>query len=75
MIKNLLEKVLRSLEPDAYTGIWGDKDKFYNLTPNQLNFAGMPVTQVLTQLAYYARAGIGIDENGKIYIYPLEDET
>ena len=74
-VLELLGLVLRELEPDNYLGIFGDIEKFNNLTPNQLNFAGMPVTQVLKQLAYYARAGIGIDTDGKIYIYPEEDET
>jgi len=73
-VVDLIDMIIKTIDPKAYIGIKDPRKMLRNVTPNSLNFEGMPVTQVLEQLLYYARGNIGITRNGKIFIYPIEDE-
>lgn len=73
-VVEILDLILKTIEPNSYIGIKDPRGKLNQLTPNNLNYAGQSVTQVLHNLLGYAHGNIGIDENGYMWVYPIEDD-
>ncbi|MBU2062273.1 MAG: hypothetical protein KKH44_10555, partial [Bacteroidetes bacterium] len=72
-VVELADLIMKTIEPDNYLGIYDYNKKLLKLTPNNLDYAGMPVQNALSNLLHFARGNIGITNSGKFYIYPIED--